>query len=152
MANIYKNAQFDLDSTGVVDVYIVPSNSRAIVQNIHTANVGAGNTEIKAFVYDNSVATAFQFAEHTVNAGNSRALVKSIHVYNEGAGDAVVTIKINSNNVDYFYNKKTIAADATHEFIINVLILQENDKLKMLSDITGPDVTISLLEINREDT
>jgi len=84
--------------------------------------------------------------------GNTRALVKSIHIYNEGAGDAVVTIKINSNNVDYFYNKKTIAADATHEFIINVLILQENDKLKMLSDITGPDVTISLLEINREDT
>ena len=83
---------------------------------------------------------------------NSRALVKSIHVYNEGAGDAVVTIKINSDNVDYFYNKKTIAADATHEFIINVLILQENDKLKMLSDITGPDITISLLEINREDT
>jgi len=83
---------------------------------------------------------------------NSRALIKSIHVYNEGAGDAVVTIKINSDNVDYFYNKKTIAADATHEFIINVLILQENDKLKMLSDITGPDITISLLEINREDT
>ena len=39
--------------------------------------------------------------------GNSRALVKSIHVYNEGAGDAVVTIKINSDNVDYFYGKKT---------------------------------------------
>ena len=83
--------------------------------------------------------------------GNSRALIKSIHVYNEGAGDAVVTIKINSDNVDYFYNKKTIAADATHEFIINVLILQENNKLKMLSDITGPDITVSLLEINRED-
>ena len=82
---------------------------------------------------------------------NSRALIKSIHVYNEGAGDAVVTIKINSDNVDYFYNKKTIAADATHEFIINVLILQENDKLKMLSDITGPDITVSLLETNRED-
>ena len=74
MANIYKNAQFDLDSTNVVDVYTVPSNSRAIVQNIHTANVGAGNTEIKAFVYDNSVATAFQFAEHTVNAGNSKSI------------------------------------------------------------------------------
>ena len=61
MANIYKNAQFDLDSTGVVDIYTVPSNSRAIIQNIHTANVGSGNTEIKAFVYDSSVATAFQF-------------------------------------------------------------------------------------------
>ena len=83
--------------------------------------------------------------------GNSRALVKSIHIYNEGAGDAVVTIKINSNSVDYFYSKKTIAADATFEFIINILVLQENDKLKMLSDITGPDVTVSLLETNRED-
>ena len=83
--------------------------------------------------------------------GNTRALVKSIHIYNEGAGDALVTIKINSDNVDYFYSKKTIAANATHEFIINVLVLQENDKLKMISDITGPDITISLLEINRED-
>ena len=83
--------------------------------------------------------------------GNTRALVKSIHIYNEGAGDAIVTIKINSNSVDYFYSKKTIAADATHEFVVNILVLQENDKLKMLSDITGPDITISLLETNRED-
>jgi hypothetical protein len=82
---------------------------------------------------------------------NTRALVKAIHVYNEGAGDAVVTVKITSGATTYFYEKKTIAADANHEFIINVLILEENDILKMLSDITGPDVTISLLEINRED-
>jgi len=83
--------------------------------------------------------------------GNTRALIKSIHVYNEGAGDAIVTIKINSNSVDYFYGKKTIAADATDEFVVNILVLQENDILKMLSDITGPDVTVSLLETNRED-
>ena len=83
--------------------------------------------------------------------GNTRALIKSIHVYNEGAGDAIVTIKINSNSVDYFYGKKTIAADATDEFVVNILVLQENDVLKMLSDITGPDVTVSLLETNRED-
>ena len=81
---------------------------------------------------------------------NTRALIKSIHVYNEGAGDAVVTIKITSGST-YFYSKKTIAADANHEFVANVLILEENDILKMLSDITGPDVTISLLEINRSD-
>ena len=74
MANIYKNAQFDLTTTNVTDVYTVPSNSRAIVQNIHVANVGASNTEIKAFLYDNSVTTAFQFAEHTVNSGNSQSI------------------------------------------------------------------------------
>ena len=83
--------------------------------------------------------------------GNTRALIKSIHIYNEGAGSAIVTIKIESNGVDYFYDKKTIAADAIAEFVLNILILQENDKLKMLSDITGPDVVVSLLEINRED-
>ena len=82
---------------------------------------------------------------------NSRSLVKSIHIYNEGAGDAVVTIKIESTGVTYFYQKKTIAADAHHEFIVNILVLEENDKLKFLSDITGPDVTVSLLEISRED-
>ena len=82
---------------------------------------------------------------------NSRSLVKSIHIYNEGAGSAVVTIKVNSNSVDYFYGKKTIVADATNEFVLNILVLQENDVLKMLSDITGPDITISVLETNRED-
>ncbi len=81
---------------------------------------------------------------------NSRAIIKSIHVYNEGAGDAVVTIKITSGST-YFYSKKTIAADANQEFIVNILVLEENDILKMLSDITGPDVTISLLEISRSD-
>jgi hypothetical protein len=74
MANIYKNAQFDLDVTTVVDVYTCPSNSRAIIQNIHVANVGSSNTEVKAFVYDDSASTAFQFAEHTVNSGNSRSI------------------------------------------------------------------------------
>ena len=83
-------------------------------------------------------------------ASNTRALIKSIHVYNEGAGDAVVTIKITSGST-YFYSKKTIAANANYEFITTILILEENDVLKMLSDITGPDVTISLLEINRDD-
>ena len=41
MANIYKNANFDLDVTTVVDIYTCPSDSRAIVQNIHAANVGS---------------------------------------------------------------------------------------------------------------
>ena len=74
MANIYKNAQFNLSTTDVTDVYQAPADSRAIIQNIHVANVGAGNTEIKAFIYDNSATTAFQFAEHTVNVGNSKSV------------------------------------------------------------------------------
>jgi len=74
MANRYKNANFDLTTDTVTDVYTVPSDSRAIIQNIHVANVGSGNTEIKAFIYDNSASRAYQFAEHTVNAGNSKSV------------------------------------------------------------------------------
>ena len=74
MANRYKNANFDLTTTDVTDAHTVPSESRTIIQNIHVANVGAGNTEIKAFIYDNSATRAYQFAEHTVNAGNSKSV------------------------------------------------------------------------------
>ena len=74
MANIYKNAQFDLTTDTKTDIYTCPSNSRAIIQNIHTANVGSGNHEIKAFLYDNSDTTSYQFAEHTVNSGNSQSI------------------------------------------------------------------------------
>jgi hypothetical protein len=48
VANRYKNAQFDLTLNRYkTDIYTCPSNSRAIIQNIHTANIGAGNIEIK---------------------------------------------------------------------------------------------------------
>tara|TARA_R100001480_G_scaffold135460_1_gene132625 strand:- start:60 stop:389 length:330 start_codon:yes stop_codon:yes gene_type:complete len=74
MANKYKNAQFDLTTTDATDIYTVPSESRAIIQNIHVANVGAGNVEIKAFIFDTSASRAYQFAEHTVNSGNSKSV------------------------------------------------------------------------------
>ena len=74
MANRYKNANFDLTTTDVTDIYTVPSASRAILQNIHVANVGGGNTEIKAFIYDTSAGRAYQFAEHTVNSGDSKSI------------------------------------------------------------------------------
>ncbi len=85
---------------------------------------------------------------------NSRALVRSIHVFNNGAGAAALTVTIGdyASGTDFIYDKSaTLAADAKEEFITDILILEEQDTLKFLSDITGPDVTISLLEINRED-
>ena len=74
MANIYKNAQFDLTTTDATDVYTVPSNSRAIIQNIHMANIGSGNVVVQAHIYDNSVTTQFTFAKHTINASNSQSV------------------------------------------------------------------------------
>jgi hypothetical protein len=83
VANRYKNAQFDLNSTNKTDIYTCPANSRAIVQNIHTANVGGSNVEIKAFVFDNSASTSFQFAEHTVNTGTSKSIADGTIILEE---------------------------------------------------------------------
>ena len=74
MANIYKNAQFDLTTTAATDIYTVPSNSRAIIQNIHMANVGAGNVVVHAHIYDNSATTQYTFAKHTIAASNSQSV------------------------------------------------------------------------------
>ncbi len=74
MANIYKNAQFDLTTTAATDIYTVPSNSRAIIQNIHMANVGAGNVVVHAHIYDNSATTQYTFAKHTIAASNSQSI------------------------------------------------------------------------------
>tara|TARA_B000000477_G_scaffold68171_1_gene57159 strand:- start:1791 stop:2120 length:330 start_codon:yes stop_codon:yes gene_type:complete len=74
MANIYKNANFDLTNTNATDIYTVPSNSRAIVQNIHMANIGSGNVLVHAHIYDNSASKQFTFAKHTINASNSQSM------------------------------------------------------------------------------
>ena len=74
MANIYKNAQFDLTTTAATDVYTVPSNSRAIVQNIHMANIGSGNVVVHAHIYDSSITTQFTFAKHTIASNESKSV------------------------------------------------------------------------------
>ena len=74
MANRYRNAQFDLTTTDATDVYTVPSESRAIIQNIHMANIGAGNVIVQAHIYDYSATKQFTFAKHTINSNNSQAV------------------------------------------------------------------------------
>ena len=83
MANIYKNAQFDLTTTAATDIYTVPSNSRAIVQNIHMANIGAGNVVVHAHIYDNSATTQYTFAKHTIAASNSQGIADGSVVLEE---------------------------------------------------------------------
>jgi len=74
MANRYKNAQFDLTTTAATDIYTVPSESRAIVQNIHMANVGSGNVVVHAHIYDSSATKQFTFAKHTIAASDSQSV------------------------------------------------------------------------------
>ena len=61
MANIYKNAFFDPANTSPVSVYTVPSNARAIVQNIQLTNE-SGSKIAKVSVTDSSATTDYQIA------------------------------------------------------------------------------------------
>ena len=61
MANIYKNAFFDPADTSAVSVYTVPSDSRAIIQNIQITNE-SGSKVVKAAVTDSSATTDYQIA------------------------------------------------------------------------------------------
>jgi hypothetical protein len=69
MANIYKNAFFDPANTSPVSVYTVPSDSRAIVQNIQVTNE-SGSKIVKAKVTDSSATTDYQIAYASISGPN----------------------------------------------------------------------------------
>ena len=61
MANIYKNAFYDPTGTSAETVYTVPSNARAIIQNIQITNE-SGSKVLKSSVTDSSASTDYQIA------------------------------------------------------------------------------------------
>ena len=54
MANIYKNAMFDLTTTSKTTVYTVPTDRTALVKSIQVTNIHTGNIEVEAFATDSS--------------------------------------------------------------------------------------------------
>ena len=84
MANIYKNAQFNLTTTAITDIYTCPTNRTALMKNVHVANYGAGNVVVKGHLYDNSATTGYQIDQHTLGAGNSQDLSDGILVLESG--------------------------------------------------------------------
>ena len=61
MANYYRNAFYDPTTVSVISVYVCPSNSRAIIQNIQVTNE-SGSKVVKVSINDDSVSTVFQIA------------------------------------------------------------------------------------------
>ena len=61
MATFYKNAFFDPTGTSAETVYTVPSDSRAIIQNIQITNE-SGTKVAKVSVTDSSASTDYQIA------------------------------------------------------------------------------------------
>ena len=95
MANIYKNAFFDLSTTDVTTVYTCPSDSRAIVQNIQYTNE-TGTTQVQVYVTDSSASTTYEINHNSLSANET---------YNAALGPVileendVLKIQANSSNV-----------------------------------------------------
>ena len=95
MANIYKNAFFDLSTTDVTTVYTCPSDSRAIVQNIQYTNE-TGTTQVQVYVTDSSASTTYEINHNSLSANET---------YNAALGPVileendVLKIQANASNV-----------------------------------------------------
>jgi len=92
MANIYKNAFFDPSDTSAVSVYTVPSDSRAIIQNIQITNEGSGKI-VKVHVTDSSATTDYQVAYASITGATICNLAKGPIVLEEND-----VLKIESSN------------------------------------------------------
>jgi len=66
MANYYRNAFYDPTTVAVTSVYVCPSNSRAIIQNIQVTNE-SGSKILKASIIDASVSTTYQIAYASIS-------------------------------------------------------------------------------------
>ena len=75
VANIYRNAQFDLTTTDVTDVFTCPSGSRAIVQNIQLVNE-SGSKTFKVFITDSSASTTYQVAYASITGPTTCNMAK----------------------------------------------------------------------------
>ena len=95
MANIYKNAFFDLSTTDVTTVYTCPSDSRAIVQNIQYTNE-TGTTQVQVYVTDASASTTYEINHNSLSANET---------YNAALGPVILEendilkIQANATNV-----------------------------------------------------
>ena len=91
MANIYKNAFFDLNTTNLTTVYTCPSDSRAIVQNIQYTNE-SGTTQVQVYVTDDSASTTYEINHNSVSSNQT---------YNAALGPVVLEesdiLKIQAN-------------------------------------------------------
>jgi len=83
MANKYKNAFFDLQTTDKTDVYTAPSNSRAIINTIQGNNHAGSNPELEVFVYDNSAATEYEISHKVISAKTFQNMISGTLVLEE---------------------------------------------------------------------
>jgi hypothetical protein len=98
MANIYKNAMFDLTTTNKTTVYTVPTDRTALIKSIQITNIHSGTVEVEAFTTDSSDSGAEHEVAHIQLASKTvDNLVKGTMVLE--SGDALKVKAASANNI-----------------------------------------------------
>ena len=93
MANFYKNAFYDPNTTAAVTVYTCPSNANAIIQNIQVTNE-SGSKIVKASINDDSTSTVYQIAYASITGPTICNLAKGPIVLEE-----TDTVRLESSDI-----------------------------------------------------
>jgi len=71
MANIYKNAGINLNTTSLTTIYTVPANRTAIVKNIQISNEHSSNNLVEVFVTDSSASVDYEIYHKSLASGET---------------------------------------------------------------------------------
>ena len=123
MADTFKNAGVDLTTTDPTTIYTVPTAAPGIT------------------------GTAPIFP--------TTAVIKSIIICNDSANTTEYTIEWTDTSASATYkitNDKTIATDTTYEVLLQPLVLEESDLIKITANAANEiHITLSVLEITKGD-
>ena len=98
MANIYKNAMFDLTTTNKTTVYTVPTDRTALIKSIQITNIHSGTVEVEAFTTDSSDSGAEHEVAHiSLGSKTVENLVKGTMVLE--SGDTLKIKAASANNI-----------------------------------------------------
>jgi len=85
MANVYKNAMFDLTTTNKTTVYTCPTDRTTLIKSIQITNIHSGAVEVEAFVTDASNSNAEHEVAHiSLGSKTVENLVKGTMVLESG--------------------------------------------------------------------
>ena len=98
MANVYKNAMFDLTTTNKTTIYTVPTDRTALLKSIQITNIHSGTVEVEAFTTDSSDSgTEHEVAHISLGSKTVDNLVKGTMVLE--SGDTLKVKAASANNI-----------------------------------------------------
>jgi hypothetical protein len=98
MANIYKNAMFDLTTTNKTTVYTCPTDRTTLIKSIQITNIHSGAVEVEAFTTDSSNSGSEHEVGHiSLGSKTIENLVKGTMVLE--SGDTLKLKAASANNI-----------------------------------------------------